>query len=252
MVTQEMIHETEAALSDMDAAELLLLAEDAIEPGGKVGEIVHHPDMENPFGIKLAEVASAGWKVVYHTVTREPSLINGNLLGAQLNKLVPVPQADGTIRMQRAFTTQRPKEGPVRGTLKCILHEEHPQREYHKSLGLPTCGKSNMMSPLDVRSHAQHRHSREWATIEDDRQHGIAEEERLVRKALIAQYQSDQTSAAAAPPAPAPEPKQTIEAKVVAEVTKACPDCGEAVTAKVTGMNLKMMHHRRKAHPVAD
>lgn len=114
---------------------------------------------------------------IYDTITGEASEILVTMLQMNLRKRRP----DGS----RVFTTEKPDFEPNRGTLKCLLHPEGPDREYYDSLGLPTCQKSNLTSPFQVRRHMEKRHRVEWGTIEEDRKAKEKQEERDFQRSLM-------------------------------------------------------------------
>lgn len=160
--------------------ELLAKGGAAPEPGDFMGEgrIIHGGDEDAPVPILASSVTSAGYVTVYDTQTREPSVVNQDLLGFQLRKL----RADGT----RAFTRIKPKSAPVRGTLKCMLHPDNPQRREYDGIGFKTCPKANLMTPFDVENHMKARHKKEWATLEAERMRTEKAEERAFQKQMMA------------------------------------------------------------------
>ena len=90
---------------------------------------------------------------------------------------------DGSL----VFTTEKPEEEPKRGKLKCLLHPSNPEREHYNELGLATCLKSNLSSPLQVRRHMQKRHHVEWDTIEQERVERERQEDRAFQRAVMNQ-----------------------------------------------------------------
>ena len=157
--------------------EMLRDAEITAEPG-TIGKdpIVHKGDEEIPAPM-VAKLKSAGYVFIYDTKTGEQSLTNRNMLPTQLKK----KRADGSL----VFTTVKPKKTPKRGTHKCLLHADDPNRSHYDELGLPVCKKDNLMSPFQVRRHMEKRHKMEWAAIQQEKQDIKEEEERKLRKALL-------------------------------------------------------------------
>lgn len=148
-------------------------SEEAPEPGtwgDKMGD--------KDFAMSPTQLKSAGYTYIYDTKSGERSLCNNNMLPQHLRKTRP----DGSY----VFTTQPPAVKPVRGVLKCMLHQDDPNREHYDSLGLPTCRKANLTSPFQVSRHMQKRHKVEWATIEQERKDVEKEEERQFRECLMA------------------------------------------------------------------
>ena len=145
-------------------------AEVAEEPGDmKQGSVISaSADMT----MNAAELQSAGYVYVYDNRTADRSVINRNMLQQQLEK----KRSDGSF----VFSTRKP-EGiePVRGTFKCVLHEDDPNRERYTRMGLAVCPKDSLSSQYDVSLHMRFRHRREWQTIEAEREDMERERTRL-------------------------------------------------------------------------
>lgn len=140
--------------------EMINEAEKAAEPGElKTGQVISDEDMSTP--MVAMKTKSAGYVYVYDTRTGERSLCNRNMLVGLLRKKRP----DGST----VFTTVKPKTSPKRGTFKCLLHPDNPNRKHYDELGLPVCRKANLTSPYQVTRHMQKRHKIEWQTIEQER-----------------------------------------------------------------------------------
>ena len=158
--------------------ELMEEAEAAPEPGNfNRRQVIHSPSDTFPADVQVASLESAGYVYVYDTETAERSIINRNMLETQLSKLRP----DGT----RFFTTVKPTFEPQRGTLKCLLHKDDPERGQYDSWGFPVCNKSNLVSEFQVNRHVQIRHRMEWQTIYDERERKEKEEERDFQRQLL-------------------------------------------------------------------
>jgi hypothetical protein len=155
----------------METEELVLKAE-AVAESQITLEGDKNPDIEG----QVAEVKSAGYVKMYDTRTGELSLCNRNVLRHHLEKKRP----DGSL----VFTTVKPKFAPKRGTLKCMLHPDSPDREIYDRMGLPVCMKSNLTSPYQVIRHMQKRHKVEYATIKE-------EEARIERERVRAERKQD-------------------------------------------------------------
>ena len=163
-------------MDDEQIAEMIQEAEKAGEPGG-VQRVVHRGDDEVPAAIAQASLQSAGWVYIYDRKSGEQSVINRNMLPRALQKQWP----DGTP----VFTTRKPTIGPVRGTLKCMLHADDPDRKHYDELGFTTCKKSNLRSPYEVRRHMQKRHKAEWAAIQEEREERKRQEDRDFQRELL-------------------------------------------------------------------
>ncbi len=98
---------------------------------------------------------------IYDTLTAEPS----EVLVTMLPQLLRKRRADGSM----VFTERKPDFAPIRGSLKCKLHPDDPNREHYDTLGLPSCLKSNLTAPFHVMRHMEKRHKMEWGIIEKDR-----------------------------------------------------------------------------------
>ena len=158
--------------------ELMEEAEAAPEPGNfNRRQVIHSPSDAFPIDVQVASLESAGYVYVYDTETAERSITNRNMLETQLSKLRP----DGT----RFFTTVKPAFEPKRGTLKCLLHKDDPDRGQYDSWGFSVCNKSNLVSEFQVNRHVQVRHRMEWQTIYDDRERKEKEEERDFQRQLL-------------------------------------------------------------------
>ena len=158
--------------------ELIEEAEAAPEPGSfNRSQVIHSSSDAFPIDVQIASLESAGYVYVYDTADGERSVVNRNMLEAQLSKLRP----DGT----RFFTTVKPAFEPVRGTLKCLLHKDDPERWQYDIWGFAVCNKSNLVSEFQVNRHVQVRHRMEWQTIYDDRERKEKEEERNFQRQLL-------------------------------------------------------------------
>ena len=166
------------AENDQLLEQLLAMGEPAPEPGTlRPREIIHRGDDDVPAPVIAAALESAGYVYIYDTRTGERSLTNRNMLPTQLKKR----REDGTP----VFTTIRSAMQPARGTHRCLLHPDHPDRAKWDALALPACRKANLTSPHEVRLHMQHRHRREWEVIEEERKRQAQEEERAFQRAII-------------------------------------------------------------------
>lgn len=116
----------------------------------------------------ISSISGNDYVWIYDTKTHERSKTTKNMLATQLRKLRP----DGS----RIFTTSKPKEQPVRGSLKCMLHVDDPNRSHYDDLGFTTCNKNNLTSPYQVKRHMQKKHKDEYAAIVEEKQ--LEKEER--------------------------------------------------------------------------
>jgi hypothetical protein len=168
-MTTELIVEDQPILSEVEQEQLVQemlaaqnSAEVAPEPGNfKTSDVIHKGDGDVPAPMVAHALESAGYVYVYGTKDRERSIINRNMLPAILRKTMD----DGS----RAFTLTPPKDGPRRGTIKCKLHADSPDRAYYDSMGFDTCVKANLPSPFMAQMHMERRHKVEWKTMENER-----------------------------------------------------------------------------------
>ena len=128
-------------------------------------------------GGKMGLTTTAADKVIiYDTETNEPREILVNMLSKTLRKR----------RAGKPAFSLEPKGEYRRGTHLCYLHPEHPERELLRELGInKLCGEGttqpagNLASALDVRTHMEHRHKREWLTLQE---HYESEEKKYDRE----------------------------------------------------------------------
>lgn len=164
---------------NMVIAEMIRNADVAPEPGTRA-EVIHSGDEEVPVEMTLAQLTSAGWCYIYERLTGERSIANKNMLG----QLLKVKEDDGSFR----FTTVKPINPPFpikRGTLKCILHKDDPNRMHYTELGMPECPKSNLTSPYQVRRHMLKKHPDQWRDIEQERTDRERKEDRDLQMAIL-------------------------------------------------------------------
>ena len=145
--------------------ELALDAEDAIRDG--MGDT---DSVEIGNGLSGAvEMIDAGHSYVYDVRDGDRSKVNNNMLRTQLTKTdtdVTSPHYG-----KRVFTTENLwAKGikPTKGTFKCFLHRDAPDRAKHDALGFAVCPAGNLASPSNQESHAKRTHKAEWASIEAD------------------------------------------------------------------------------------
>jgi len=158
--------------------EMMRDAEKAAEPGDIVQDpVVNRGSEDAPFPAVLKDLSSAGYVYVYDTRTAERSIINRNMLRSALRKVRP----DGST----VFTIHKPAFEPARGTYKCMLHKDAPNRKHYDEMGFATCPKANLRSPYQVEQHMKHRHKQEYAAIEAERLRNEKQEDRDFQKNLM-------------------------------------------------------------------
>ena len=239
---EQLANASNRALEGVSIEELALEAEEALEDADdlKAGQMINTPTAEDPMAMMIDEATSAGKVIVWDIRTGIPSPVNRNLLQQQLAKKDPETGL-------RVFTTRRSEVPNIdHGTLLCMLHENHPDREYHKTLGLGTCNKSNLRTQLDVRNHTQRRHSQEWAAITEDKEAKRVADE-AERNSLTLRALQQQLGDA---PSPVAAPVETVEP--VAEVDTrytTCPQCDWTNdNPKIASRRMSFRHHTKKVH----
>lgn len=159
--------------------ELILDAETAEEPGTMAKEkYIHLGDDEAPVPMRLSNLESAGYRIIYEVSTGQSSVANYNMIPSLL-KIID------DITGKRRFTTKKPPYEPKRGTFKCMLHPTLPERPTYDEMGLPSCPKDNIINRHQVEQHMKHKHSQSWAAIERERAIKEKQEERDFQRSLV-------------------------------------------------------------------
>lgn len=158
-------------------------------PETQVERIVIDKGAGDSLPVSVSSISGNDYVWVYDTQTYERSRICKNMLPLQLKK----KRADGS----RVFTTVKPKEKPVRGTFKCMLHPDAPNRQHYDEIGLAVCHKDNLTSPYQVKRHMQKKHKDEYASILEEkadadkaREESNRERDRAFMEALAAKQSS--------------------------------------------------------------
>jgi hypothetical protein len=155
--------------------QMLREAEPAEEPGTlKKKDVI--PSDDAP--MIVSKLKSVKYVHIYDTDSGEDSLCSRNMLKQHLE----LKRADGSP----VFTTRKPLVAPARGTLKCLLHADGPNRKHYDELGLPTCRKANLTSPFQVTRHMQKRHKQEWETIKSELEAAKEARQERFQEAMVA------------------------------------------------------------------
>ena len=139
--------------------------------------VVHKGDGEQPAPMVVSKISNAGYVYVWDSRTFEKVPVLYYMLGQVLRQR----RKDGSYR----FTVRNPNEPPKRGTFKCLLHAEDPNRKRYDELGFPVCPADHMPSSHQVKLHMQKKHKAEWAAIEDEKKDRERQEDREFQKMLI-------------------------------------------------------------------
>lgn len=139
--------------------------------------IIHRGDdsLEAPMVVK--EVSGSGYVYVWDTRTFERTPVLYYMLGKVLRRR----RQDGSYR----FTTRDPGKKPERGTIKCLLHPDSPDRKHYDELGFRICKKSNITNDYQLKQHMKKKHKEEWAAIEAEQKERERQEDRQLQQALL-------------------------------------------------------------------
>lgn len=145
-------------------------AVDQMQLGGTQQAIQYSEDVKAVMGdgAHLILESTAGLIPIYSRDTGDVSMALTDRLKALLKKRFP---PEHHMAGQLVFSLS-PTVEPFRGQIKCLLHPDHPDRAYLDSVGLrgKYCPANHIASEFDLESHMQHKHHREWATIQRQRE----------------------------------------------------------------------------------
>jgi len=158
-------------LRDAESKKVELPSELSKEP------VIHRGDEEVPAPMVVNKVNTAGYVYVWDSRTYEKIPV----LYYMLSQILRQRREDGSYR----FTTSDPGKLPKRGTLKCLLHKDDPNREHYDELGFHVCPKDNIPNPYQVSQHMRKKHPAEWAAIEEERKNRERQEDRELQKMLV-------------------------------------------------------------------
>jgi len=161
------------------------LIEDTVtlEPGDiQKGDYIRRPQAETEerpeqAGMVVSDLESAGYTYIYDTLSREASLCNNNMLANQRALRRP----DGTL----VFTLDKPAVPPWRGSIRCFLHQEGPDRALYDSMGFPVCRKATLPNQFQADNHARNKHRDEWNAVLAMRESADKAEERAAQRAIV-------------------------------------------------------------------
>lgn len=173
MVTQEQPIENEVLIQEM-----LRDAEKAEVSGDlEANPVIHKGDntLEAPMTVK--EISSAGYVWIYDTRSFERLPVLYYMLPQKLRQRRP----DGSFR----FTTSQPKEQPYRGSIKCLLHPDSPDRKEYDAKGYRVCLKANITNLYQLDQHMLKKHKQEWVAIKEERARAERDEDRKLQRALL-------------------------------------------------------------------
>ncbi len=142
----------------------------------KTNPVIHKGDDELDAPMTVKELSSAGYVYVWDSRTFERAPVLYYMLPSILRRR----REDGSF----IWTTNDPKQLPKRGTMKCLLHKDSPDRKAYDEMGLRTCRKHNIINAFEVKQHMQKKHPKEWQAIEDGRKERERQEDRAFQRTL--------------------------------------------------------------------
>ena len=121
---------------------------------------------------------------IYHTLEHDVRIVpEGDILNQALRKRLP----DG----KRAFSIHQ-QGNPVRGTIKCHMHPEHPDREKWRGLGfLNDCVAGGFTSEMDALAHMAGRHRRDWLRMKEQLDREERDMDRAFQREILARLTSN-------------------------------------------------------------
>ena len=139
--------------------------------------VIHKGDEDLPAPMVVNTVTSAGYRYVWDTRTYEKIPILYYMIGQKMKQ----KRDDGSYQ----FMANDPHKLPKRGTHKCLLHKDSPDRNEYDELGFRICPKDNLTNRYQVSRHMQLKHPAEWREIEDARKELERKEDRELQRMLI-------------------------------------------------------------------
>ena len=162
--------------------EMVRDAEKAKEPG-EMKPIIH-PGGEGIPPMVTMKLESAGYSILYNTRTGEHSVFNNNMLRGKLQQRWEDNPLIGRFKWASSPVKNSPNP-TIKGTFKCLLHRDDPDRNHYDTLGFAVCPKDKLSAPFHVRRHMQKRHKVEWEAIEEERKDREKKEDREFQRSLI-------------------------------------------------------------------
>ena len=225
---QQLDPEREALIAEMlrDAQKTNLSSALDKEP------IIHRGDVELPAPMVVNKMTSAGHVFVWDSRTYQKAPV----LYYMLPQILRQRRQDGSYR----WTVTDPGKEPRRGTHRCLLHKDDPNRQHYSELGFAVCPKDNLANPYQVTRHMQLKHKAEWAAIEAEKKEKERQEDRALQQYLVAQ-------AAGAIGKPKPEVKEEpkVEAPKSEKALYICDVCGADFGSQKTLDKHKQEQHEK-------
>ena len=172
MATKETLPENEALI-----VEMLRNAESVEMPSElKENPVIHKGDDELEAPMTVKELTSAGYVYLWDSQTYEQAPVLKYMASEVLRRR---REDDSFI-----WTATDPKKRPKRGTHKCLLHQDDPNRAKYDEMGLSTCRKSSIKNEFEAKRHMSKKHPKEWEAIEDMRKEKERQEDRAFQRTL--------------------------------------------------------------------
>ena len=199
--------------------------------------VIHRGDTELPAPMIVNKITSAGY--VYCWDTR--SFFKAPVLYYMLPQILRQRRVDGSYR----WTVTDPKQEPKRGTYKCMLHKDDPNRAHYDDIGFRACPKENITNPYQVSQHMRSKHRVEWAAIEKERIDRERQEDRKLQQLMVESIARKPIE----PTQPIAETTRTIIVENVTEkeakkTTFICDACGADFGSAKTLDNHKKEQHK--------
>ena len=172
--------------------------------------IIHRGDETLPTPMIVNKIDSAGFVYIWDTRTYQKAPVLYYMLQQKLRDR----RKDGSYR----WTAIDPRKEPRRGTFRCMLYKDNPEREHYNALGFPVCPKDNLANPYEVRRHMQLKHKSVWAAIDEERKQKERDEDRALQRMLL----SSQLGKSAVEQTMV-EPKKVEEPTIVIKATEEAP-----------------------------
>lgn len=156
--------------------------------------VIHRGDETLEAPMVVSKMTSAGYVYVWDTRSYVKIPILYYMLATKLRQR----RKDGSYQ----FTTIDPKQLPKRGTHKCMLHKDAPNRTHYDELGFRTCRKENITNPYQVRQHMRSKHPAEWAAIEEEKKEKERLEDRQLQAMIVGKVAEKPVETIGTPEAP--------------------------------------------------
>lgn len=183
--------------------------------------ILNPDDKEAPPTV-VNKITSAGYVFVWDTRTYQKAPVLYYMLPQILRQRRP----DGSYR----WSVNDPHKETRRGTFKCLLHKDNPNREHYTSLGFRVCPKDNLANQYQVTRHMQLKHKAEWAAIEQEKRDKERAEDRELQHLLLASQINNLEKREETKKVEEPKP----ETLVISTEVFICPTCQKEFKYKKT------------------